>query len=515
MSRRRRRAGLAAGILILWVGVLAWHVRREYFRPLGVRLTEASASLSPATSFYSVRLGDETIGFASSSIDTLPDGFQLTDDLRLRVRALGTRAPARAMTRMRLGRSLGLQEFSFSLASEVGDFRVTGATRGDSALTLKIAAGGDEQESTIATNGPVLLSQMMPLRMVLGGNPEPGATYRFEIFDPSILDRQRVDVRVLGRETRVYPDSAVFDTAVGRWVPATTDTVETWHVAERYGGVEIESWLDPDGRVVRATSPLGYTMERTAFEIAWNAYRAIESTGSASRVPDIIEGTAISSGATLPAVGTLGRLTVRLRNVDLSGFDLAGGRQEIHGDTLVVEREGAPLTAAYELPADSARWAAALAPTPLIQVNDPKIRARAREIVGDERDPVRAARLLTDWVYRALDKRVTLSVPSARQVLEAGRGDCNEHTVLYVALARAVGLPTRTATGLVHVRGRFYFHAWPEVWLGRWVAVDPTLGQFPADASHLRFVIGGLARQVELVRLIGSLQVDVLDAEGP
>jgi transglutaminase-like putative cysteine protease len=322
-------------------------------------------------------------------------------------------------------------------------------------------------------------------------------------------------VRVLGRETRVYPDSAVFDTAVGRWVPATTDTVETWHVAERYGGVEIESWLDPDGRVVRATSPLGYTMERTAFEIAWNAYRAIESTGSASRVPDIIEGTAISSGATLPAVGTLGRLTVRLRNVDLSGFDLAGGRQEIHGDTLVVEREGAPLTAAYELPADSARWAAALAPTPLIQVNDPKIRARARQIVGDDRDPVRAARLLTDWVYRALDKRVTLSVPSARQVLEAGRGDCNEHTVLYVALARAVGLPTRTATGLVHVRGRFYFHAWPEVWLGRWVAVDPTLGQFPADASHLRFVIGGLARQVELVRLIGSLQVDVLDAEGP
>jgi hypothetical protein len=40
--------------------------------------------------------------------------------------------------------------------------------------------------------------------------------------------------------------------------------------------------------------------------------------------------------------------------------------------------------------------------------------------------------------------------------------------------------------------------------------VDPTFGQFPADASHLRFVVGGLARQVELIRLIGRLQLTVV-----
>ena len=82
--------------------------------------------------------------------------------------------------------------------------------------------------------------------------------------------------------------------------------------------------------------------------------------------------------------------------------------------------------------------------------------------------------------------------------------------MLYVALARALGLPARTAAGVVYVRGRFYYHAWPEVWLGQWVAVDPTFGQFPADASHLRFVVGGLARQVELMRLIGQLRLTVV-----
>ena len=35
------------------------------------------------------------------------------------------------------------------------------------------------------------------------------------------------------------------------------------------------------------------------------------------------------------------------------------------------------------------------------------------------------------------------------QVLASGRGDCNEHTVLFVAMARALGLPARTAVGLV------------------------------------------------------------------
>jgi transglutaminase-like putative cysteine protease len=113
-------------------------------------------------------------------------------------------------------------------------------------------------------------------------------------------------------------------------------------------------------------------------------------------------------------------------------------------------------------------------------------------------------------VYGLLEKRITFSVPNAVQVLESKQGDCNEHTVLYVALARALGLPARTAVGLVYLNGSFYYHAWPEVWLDEWVAVDPTFGQYPADASHIRFVIGGLAQQVEIVRLIGNLDIDVL-----
>ena len=78
-------------------------------------------------------------------------------------------------------------------------------------------------------------------------------------------------------------------------------------------------------------------------------------------------------------------------------------------------------------------------------------------------------------------------------------------------MARSLGLPVRTAVGLVYLDGSFYYHAWPEVWLGEWVAVDPTFRQTPADAAHIRFVVGGLAQQVEIVRLIGHLDIDVVE----
>ena len=115
------------------------------------------------------------------------------------------------------------------------------------------------------------------------------------------------------------------------------------------------------------------------------------------------------------------------------------------------------------------------------------------------------------WVHDSLRKEITVSVPDAKRILAQRAGDCNEHTQLFVALARTARIPARTASGLAYVNGKFYFHAWPEVFLGRWVAVDPTFGQFPADAAHLRFIIGGLAKQAALLRLIGTLQIDVLD----
>ena len=255
-------------------------------------------------------------------------------------------------------------------------------------------------------------------------------------------------------------------------------------------------------------------MEKTEYELASQAQEDASGQASLAIDEDVILSTAVRSNVDLGAVEEHDVLRFRLTGVELSGFQLEGGRQTLSGDTLTVLREDwDAVEPGYSLPYKLMDFRETLESEPLIQSDDPRIQQEARRAVGRWlRDPKRAAGILTTRVDRMLAKSVTFSVPSALQVLDSRQGDCNEHTVLYVAMARALGLPARTAVGLVYLDGSFFYHAWPEVWLGEWVAVDPTFGQYPADAAHIRFVVGGLAQQVEIIRLIGRLNIEVLES---
>ncbi len=506
---------LGGAVLVFWLGTVGWQVRREYFRPDLARLAEAAAmSLAPGVNFYSLSMGDRAVGLATSKLDTLPGGgFLLEDVLSLELPALGQTGTAEAQTRVQLDSALVMRDFSFTLASEVGVFSARGGVVGDSLLTVTVDAGGSEQELSYRLAEAPVFAAILPIRLAMSGNLEVGSRMRLPVFDPSTLSTRTVDVRVLEHDTLTVADSVWFDPATKTWEPATWDTVPAWRVAEAYGGVSLESWIDEDGRILKASSPLGFSMERTQYELARQARDAGRGMGPALD-EDVILATAIQSNVDLGQVAAASRLSFRLGGVELDGFDLDGGRQRLSGNTLTVTRESwSALDPGYSLPYKRMDLREALQPEPLIQSDDPKIVRQARRIAGRTDDPVSVARLLAMSVHDMLEKDITFSVPSAVQVLESGKGDCNEHTVLYVALARALGLPARTAVGLVYADGAFYYHAWPEVWLGEWVAVDPTWGQHPADAAHLRFVVGGLAQQVDLIRLIGRLQIDVIEDE--
>jgi hypothetical protein len=504
-------------------------VKREYFKPDALRLEEAAARVGPGASYYALTMGGAPIGYAASTIDTLPDTITVQNNTVLDIQALGSVQQTGITTVIKLSRTLRLRSFDASLQSSAARFRASGVVEGDTVLRTVIEAGGAPQRQRVRLERPLVLPELVNLQLAVGGELQPGRTYTVRLFDPMLMQEREVAMQVLAESTFVFPDSAVFDSTADRWVPASYDTLRAFRVTQSFGGVSLESWIDGQGGIVRASSPLGFTLERTAFEIAvqnWRRDRARGASAAAGAGSDVISTTAIAANVALRPED-LTQLRVRLEHVGLSGFDLSGGRQRLVGDTLIITREvGVAATAAGPRPpgydariplasgGDTA-VARALQPEPLVQSDDPRLAAQARLIVGRERRAGRVAELLTRWVYETLDKEMTISVPSALQVLESQAGDCNEHTVLYVALARALGLPARTAAGVVYLRGRFYYHAWPEVWLGEWVAVDPTFGQFPADAAHLRFVIGGLARQVELVRLIGRLRLTVLEGGEP
>ena len=512
----RTRGLVAAGILLFWLGVVGWHVRREYFQPELARLAEAALSLAPGTNFYTIRMGDRAVGLATSRLDTLPEGFVLDDLLSLELPALGQTGTAVVRTRVTLSPSLVLQTFSFALDSDAGRYEASGSVVGDTLLLMDLAAGGSPQSMSYRLSQPPVFAPVLPIRLAVGGGLRVGERIRFPVFDPSTLSTRAVDVRVMEHATLEVVDSARLDVRTGRWEPARLDSIPAWRIAEIFGGVQVESWIDVDGRVIRASSPLGFTMEKTEYELARQAMEDARGLPGSVVADDVILSTAIRSNVDLGEVMDHPELRFVLTGVDLEGFQLDGGRQTLVGDTLVVRREiwEAVQPNYGELPYPRMDLREYLQPEPLIQSDDPRIIRAAEGLAGwrpwGNRDPKRITQRLAAGVDRMLEKEITFSVPSAVQVLESGKGDCNEHTVLFVALARALGLPTRTAVGLVYVDGAFFYHAWPEVWLGDWVAVDPTLGQVPASAAHLRFVVGGLAQQVEIVRLIGNLRIQVV-----
>ena len=167
-------------------------------------------------------------------------------------------------------------------------------------------------------------------------------------------------------------------------------------------------------------------------------------------------------------------------------------------------------------PADLALF---LRPEPFLESDAPEIVAEAQKAAGAPAPPRLRAERLVRHVHAILEKKPTVSLPSALEVLKTRIGDCNEHTALYVAMARSLGLPARIAVGLVYLRGAFYYHAWPEVWVeesrgrGLWLPVDPTLNQFPADATHVRLTRGGLERQAAILGLVGRARLEILDVE--
>ena len=510
------RKGWGVVILLAWGLSLGWLVKREFFRPTAARLAEAARGISPGAAYYRLDVAGTQVGFASTTVDTMSDSIRVDESLVLEIAALGHLSRTSARSTAIVGRTLRLRNIDVRFDGDFGAYTVRGDVAGDTVLRLTLVSGGDTQTARVPLPRPVVLPTLLPLRLAYGGELRPGAVRTARVFDPLLLTQRDVRVTIGDESTLVLADSAAFDSTAMAWVAARFDTVRAVRIETTGAGPATSIWVDAQGRVARASSVRGFTTERTAFEIAYENFRRRDTTRvrRASERPtagDVVPTTAIAAGAPLRADGP-GELRVRLADAGLAGLNLAGGRQALVGDTLIVRREtAAQLTARYRLPAPpDSLYGPWLGPEPLVEADNPRLRAQARLLANHARDPAQVAERIVRWVHDAVDNQPARSLPDAVHVFESRRGDCNEHTVLYVALARAAGIPARTAAGLLYLGGRFYYHAWPEVYLGDWVAVDPTLGQFPADAGHVRFVVGGLARQVELLPILGRLRLEVL-----
>ena len=94
--------------------------------------------------------------------------------------------------------------------------------------------------------------------------------------------------------------------------------------------------------------------------------------------------------------------------------------------------------------------------------------------------------------------------------------------MLLAALARASGIPSRVAIGLVYVErsAGFGYHMWTEVYLdGQWYPLDATIGQGGIGPAHIKLVDSSLdgasaySAFLPVAKVVGQLKISVLDTK--
>src|SRR5687767_14713790 len=449
-------------VLIAWVACMAMLVNRSYLQA-STNLATDLARYGPTATWRGVYYRGEKMGFTVSQTVRTEDRFELQEDARLVMNLFGSTSTTTIHTTAWVDRNFALQAFEFSLDSDTGPIRVRGAvnppgSKRDEAgerLAVAITSGGHTRtEERRLAEVPVITLNLS--RVLATRGFKAGSRYQWTIFDPATLANAPVDVRIGEREV----------------VRTRDGIIPAFRVDMAFQGLKTTSWVTDTGDVVREESPLGLMTVRESPQ---------EAQGLA--VPNRVQQDLLRMSAVVPVMRRrideprdVRRMVLRLEGAEIPGADLDSVGQTADGSTVEI-RDPQTLQAG---PADPAA-ATFLAPGPLLESDAPEIIAEVNVALKGITGARARAERLTRYVNALLDKKPTVSLPSAREVLRTKVGDCNEHTVLYVAMARALGLPARIAVGLVYLRGAFYYHAWPEVYVaetdgrGLWLPVDPTL----------------------------------------
>jgi len=145
-----------------------------------------------------------------------------------------------------------------------------------------------------------------------------------------------------------------------------------------------------------------------------------------------------------------------------------------------------------------------------VPTGHPRIAELAREIAARASGRTAQATAIVAWLQQNIAQGPN-DVFSALDVLDSRKAECQGHSFLYAALARALGIPTRVVNGIVYSDdyAGFYYHTWAESLLDNgWIAVDPTFGQVGADATHVKLIEGETPSDLlPLVDLVGQLRV--------
>ncbi len=491
----------------------------------GVQVTRAeSITLSPEDISRGWRDGEEwqgiylkgqKVGYLKMKKWQEGDLYRIESDMTLHLTVMKTRQKIKSLTKATLDKDMILQDFQLQVGSGPARMEMRGKVQ-NQVVTLEIDSAGSVQTEIIKLNSPPRLEfSLKPLLMRQDLKVGEVTTLRF--FDPTSMAEQDLSIEYRGKET----------------IQVMEQEVQSHHFIQTLAGNRMKLWTNDIGEVLREELPMGLMGLR---ESSAEARYGLTSGQNNAQDTDIVDAVSVKAKGGFSI--SKNKVSLRLSGFSFDGLQMNGGRQrwtpapdKLSG-TLELEVEPSrQIIALRHVTLDNvqqtiqgpdaelaAQLKAATEPEVLIQSDHAKIKSKALEIAGVSKDELPQAEVLTltrkvnAWAHQEIAKQSVVGVPSALETLDNLKGDCNEHATLSVALLRSLGVPARLAVGIAYLpeQERFFYHAWVEVWSERWIAIDPTFGQLPADLGHVRFVVGGLREQFEMFRVIGQLEMQTI-----
>jgi hypothetical protein len=494
-TARCRRAGLMLAAAALLAGCAS-----AYFQPAGPapELPPQRLAERPQRQHWAgIVFNGQKIGFSQMTIEhsDQPGRYRVRSESAFLLRFLGMDKRVNLKSVDIVREDLQLVSFDYEYVIDGSPLQLAGERRGD-ALEFTIGRGPSARPQQLAVSGPVY-SQAAVLLLPTHRGLALGREHRYLVFSGELQKLVEVQQRVAA-----YERSTLF---AGHDDPA-------FRVETSMAGYAVRTWLDAQGTPLLEIGLNGVLISGREDESRARSYLV---AASLNKTEALLDFTLVRTAQPIADARQ-----VRTMRVALSGSDRAVPSDSIQqcvregAETLCTVRNGR--TAGVSATATAGSLPRDLASSLPVPASDPLIVATAREIAGATHDQQLLVRRIVEWM--GMHIRVSpADVWTALDVLRTREAECQGHGYLYAALARALGIPTRLANGIVYSEqfGGFLFHTWAESLVdGRWVAVDPTFGALPADAARVKLVDGEtLAELVPLADWVGRLKLRVLSIE--
>ena len=500
MKNSRKNRIVVVAIVLFWVTATGWLILNEITPGAFSRVSQGyrsmfSGGIVVADSWMKISLNGHKIGYSHTSIESDEENaiqkYKVYNNTELNISIMNQKQSVSVTAESSLDVMYHLQDFSFSMRSGDYRMRIIGQREEGDLFDVKVKTA--DSYSTVHIKIPddaIVYSPMVELAL---RSIKPGRQKRIKTFNPLSMTTENILIKALRYENLTIMNKVYHATVL----------------SANYQGLEILTWIDSDGKVLRQETPFGWTLE------ACDAETALGTSSSDAGSYDLLAGLAVSVTGTIDMPRDIERINVTIKGLSLKSDTLISPRQQVvtegsNSVDMVLLKETLPVgsIALGEISGDVIEF---LESSVYIQADDVDIVKKAKDIVGDETNSLQVALLICDWVNENMDKVPAVSVPSAKDILKVMSGDCNEHTYLFTALARSIGLPTKVTVGIVYNEGVFYYHAWPSVYVGRWLEMDPTFGQHAVDATHIKLLEGELQEQMKLMGVIGRISIEVND----